>query len=390
MNARRAAITLAIILTAMLPPASSQIVRGSSLCAVYVGPAFIIPNEYTQTIAVHAGSFPGVSLLSLTTGHMKTNIPVSRPILAGIMSHDSATLLLALSDAAGLRISSFDVATQRLTSTRVFRGIDARLAVFAPNARLMLGVTPTGTIFKIELQRGEIEEATGTRASATSLAVSPSSTRLYVAGDGLSVIDIDHMKLSSEVTQEKNLLEVAASPDDHLIVVRNLHDVEVFDTTRAHSPGPVISAVVNPILNGASISSTARLAFSADGSKLFYITASDVDPELMLLSMNNLHVEKRISVGPYPNAIAVAPDQLRVFVTSGFLQNQHLDAIYMSPPRTVFRVALRGGSSASSETSASCANVSRSDAESRAPCFPGDGRMKSRFAYLGTTCSATT
>jgi len=60
--------------------------------------------------------------------------------------------------------------------------------------------------------------------------------RGYVVGDRLTVIDIGLMRVAPTLTAEKNLLEVAVGPDDHTLVLRNLHNIELFHAMNEDLP----------------------------------------------------------------------------------------------------------------------------------------------------------
>lgn len=325
-----------------------------SLCTSYVGPAFIIPDEAHATIAVHAGPSPGISLVSLNTRRAEGFIPVLQPILAASLPRADGALTLALSDGKGVRISNFDIAGRKETSTRLFRALDAQMAVFSPNGKYLLGVTTTGAVFKMDLVGDKVELIEGLALRAASIAVSPTSTRLYVAGDGLTVIDVDRMTVASSLTSGKRLLEVASSPDGLALALRNLHDIEVVDLTESKNNGVLASVAVDPTPNGASVSSISRLAFTMDGSTLFYIRASDTESELVSLSINPLHIETRSQVGPYPNAIATAPDRRWVLISAGFTGHEQLEAIDMKTQAVVFKADLPGSAPAPTKGSHGC------------------------------------
>ena len=154
----------------------------------------------------------------------------------------------------------------------------------------------------------------------------------------------------------ESVLEVVASPNDGTVVVRNWHDIEILYPEKAGTQGVVASTVVDQTPNGASVSSTSRLAFSADGSELFYIKVSDDEPKLISMSTNDLHLEASIPVGPYPNAIAVVPKLPWVFVTAGFPEEQYLEAIDVNTRQLIFKAALRGDASMSANRFDGCVN----------------------------------
>ena len=233
------------------------------------------------------------------------------------------------------------------------------MAIFASNGNYLLGVTTQGTVFKADLAARKVELIEGTTLKAASLTVSPSGTTLYVAGDGLTVVDVDHMRVTSKLTTEPDLLEVAASPDDHTVVLRNWHNIELFNITGAESGKPAASVIVDPVPNGASISSTSRLAFAADGSSLFYIRASGTGSELISLSTNDLHIEARSTIGAYPNAIAIMPERGWVLVTAGVVGQEQFEAIDMKTQAVIFKEALAGSSSSYARTSDGCSSNGR-------------------------------
>ena len=365
MNIKRLLITAAAGIIAIFalrsPLSASEITPESAantLCVTLVGPAFIIPDESQATIAVHAGALPGVAFVSLNTGHSEGRIPIRQRFLAASMPEDADALTLALSDGTGVRISSVDVAHRQVKSTEVFGGLDVQLAVFTQNGRYLLGVTTKGAVFKVDLIARKIEVMGDVTLRAASIAVSPTNTKLYVAGDGVTVIDIDHMRVASQLTAEQNLLEVAASPDGHTLILRNWHDIELFDLEGKKNGEARASAVVDPVPNGASVNSTSRLAVAADGSSLFYIKASGMGSELISLSMSDLHIEARSTIGPYPNAIAIVPDRRWVLFTAGVSGQEHLEAVDMKTHAVIFKAALPGMPSTSSQRSDRCSSTS--------------------------------
>src|ERR1700723_3652835 len=119
-----------------------------SLCSTYAGPAFIGPDESRNTIVLHAGSFLGISFLSLDTGRTEAQISVPQRFLAGSISPHGETFTLAESENSGIRIASFDVTSRKPTSSRIFGNLNADLSAFTPNGMYLLGVTNTGNVFR--------------------------------------------------------------------------------------------------------------------------------------------------------------------------------------------------------------------------------------------------
>ncbi len=329
-----------------------------SLCAEYVGPAFIITDESRATIATRAGSMTDVTFFSLDTGHADgTRIPVRQPLLAASTRQATGTLLLALSEAGGVRISSFDLTQRGKNSTEFFDHIEARLAVFARNGNDLFGVTEKGLIFKIDILQGKVETLEVAATKASSLAVSQNGARLYVAGMGLISVDTKSLRIESQLTGEPDLLEVSASPDGHTLALRNLQSIELFDLAKTSGGGAVTSTVVDPMPNGASSSTIGRLAFGSDGSNLFYIKASEPGPELLSLSANDLRVLARMPIGPRPTAIAIVPDRGWILLTAGHSGQESLVAVDIKTQKVVFESALSGSSSAAKTESVTCSKV---------------------------------
>ena len=322
-----------------------------SLCVTFVGPPFIIPDESRAAIAVR---LTDVAFFSLVTGHADgARIPVRQPLLAASMPQAGGTLLLALSDGGGVRISSFDLTKRRENSTEFFDHIDAQLAVFAPNGEYLFGVTAKGIIFKVDVFERKVETFDGAATKANSLAVSQNGARLYVAGMGLAIVDTKSMRIESELTAEPNLIEVSASPDGHTLALRNLKSIELFDLTEA-SGGALASADVDPMPNVASISSISRLVFAPDGSTLFYLKASGTGSELLSLSTNDLHVKARMPTAPYPNAMALVPERGWILLTAGIPGHEKLVAVDVKTQAVVYEAALSGGPSAGTTGSGGC------------------------------------
>jgi hypothetical protein len=328
-----------------------------SLCTTIVGPAFIIPDESRETIAVRAGSVTDVTFLSLDTGHADgVRIPVKLPLLAVSMQQAPDALRLALRDRGGVRISSFDLTKCTENSTEIFDHIDAQLAIFGPDGNYLFGVTAKGFIFKVDTIEGKVEMLEAAATKANSLAVSHDSARLYVAGMGLTIVDTKSMTIESELTAEPNLLEVSAGPDGHTLALRNLKSIELFDLAKAGGEA-LASTVVDPMPNGASISTIGRLAFGPDGATLFYIKASDPESELLALSANDLHIVARMPIGPRPNAIAIVPDRGWVLLTTGHSGQEKLVTVNIETRKVVFESALSGPSSPSATGSSGCPRV---------------------------------
>jgi DNA-binding beta-propeller fold protein YncE len=364
MKAPSTQITVAILgmLAMHSSPSAAQIAPNTatlSLCTTIVGPAFIIPDESRSTIAVHAGEVRGVSILSLKTGRPQgQRIPILQRLLAALVLRTTGTLIVGLSDDAGIRVSNFDLANRTLQSTEVFAGIDAESAVFAPNGKYLLGVTRTGAVFKVDLSGKTVQVIQGLSVQARSLAVSPTGTKLYVAGDGLAVVDIEGMRVETTLAPAEHLLEVAVSPDAHTLALRNWHDIELLGLTGPTAGEILASVVVDPTPSGPSISSTRRLAFAPDGSRLFYIRAFNAESELTTLSMNDLRIEAKLVIPPYASAIAIAPERGLVLLTAGLSGQEQLEALDMKTRRVIFTSPLPRDSSAQTNGALRCASSS--------------------------------
>ena len=340
-------------------PGAAESLAPDSLCATYVGPAFIFPDESRSTIALRAGTATDVTFLSLDTGHTEgARIPVRQPVLAASIQQAAGKLLLALSDGTGVRISRFDLVRRSESSEEFFDHIDAQLAVFVQNGNYLFGVTAKGFIFKVDILERKVETLkTSAAIKASSLAVSQDGARLYVAGSGLTIVDAKSMRIESELAADQILVEVSASPDGHTLALRNLNSIELLDLGKENGADALASTVVDPMPNGASISTIDRLVFSQDGSTLFYIKASDPSPELLSLSTNDLRILARMPIGPRPNAIAIVPDRGWILLTAGHTGHEKLTTVDIKTQKVVFESALSGSSPSGTTGADGCSKV---------------------------------
>jgi Tol biopolymer transport system component len=312
-----------------------------SLCSTYAGPAFIGPDESRNTIVLHAGSFLGISFLSLDTGRTEAQISVPQRFLAGSISPHGETFTLAESENSGIRIASFDVTSREPTSSRIFGNLNADLSAFTPNGMYLLGVTNTGNVFRIDTKTSKREEIEGAGAKAQAIAISPNGSRLYIAGERISVIDVDHFSVASTLTKERLLLGIAVSPDNRTLAVRNWHGLELLDAANGNQVDQSIAVDAAP---SAVSASSVNIAFSPDGSQMFYASASDSESDLISFSLNPLRIEKRSKVSPYSSAIAVVPGRKWVLLTTGTPGKEQIEAFDMKTLAVIFKAALTGDS----------------------------------------------
>lgn len=312
-----------------------------SLCSTYAGPAFIGPDESRNTIVVHAGPFLGISFVSLDAGRTEAKISIPQRFLAGLMPPNGETFTLAESDNSGIRIASIDVTTRKPTSSRLFGNLNADLSAFTPNGMYLLGVTNTGNVFRIDTKTSKREEIEGAGAKTQAIAISPNGSRLYIAGEGISIIDIDPFAVVSKLTKERLLLGIAVSPDNRTLAVRNWHSLELLD---AESGNKVDQSLVVDAAPSAASASSVSIAFLPDGSQLFYASASDSESDLIAFSLNPLRIEKRSKVSPYSSAIAVVPGRKWVLLTTGTPGKEQIEAFDMKTLAVIFKAALAGDS----------------------------------------------
>lgn len=354
-SARAKAVIVTAFVLMCLPRLATWNSNDRPLCTTFVGPAFIVPDEPRSTVAVHAGQLRGISFISLDTGRLESTLIVPQRFLAASITPGTDALKLALADGSTTTISTVDVASHKIVSTRVFKALDAELAVFAPNGKYLLGVTAGGTVFRADLTGEEVDTIEGLTVRATSVAVSPTSAKLYLAGDGLTTVDIEHMTVTSALTAEMHLLEVAVSPDDRSLVLRNWSSLEVFDLQEeAKGRKPLGSVIVDPVLNTHSIDSTRRLAFAPDSASLFYMRASDRESELISLPMQPLHISARSPVGSHADAIAIAHGRRWVLLVTGAMGKEQLEAIDMKSQAVIFEAPLPGNGPTPATASDGC------------------------------------
>ena len=289
---------------------------------------------------MHAGQYPGISFVSLDTGQTEGYIAAPQRFLAASMAADGKLLTIAVSDSSGIRIRSFDVPSRRQTPVQLFFPKQtAYLAVFTQDAKSLLGVTTKGDVFRIDVGGNKLDILERVAEAAQAIAISANG-RLYVAGRGISVIDIDRLSFLSTLTHETLLLGIAVSPDDKMLAVRNKHSLEILD---AATGGRVGDSVVVDSTPDAISASLVNIAFSPDGSQLFYARASYVESELFSLSLPALHIEKRSKVSPLPSAIAVIPSHQWVLLTTGSPGREQIEAFDMRTLAVKFQAALTGG-----------------------------------------------
>jgi DNA-binding beta-propeller fold protein YncE len=329
-----------------------------SLCATYDGPAYIGAVESRNAVALHAGQYPGISFISLDTGQLEAQIYVPQRFLAASLAPDGKLLTLAVSDTSGIRIRSFDVPSRKETSAQFFAKETANLAAFTPDGSSLLGVTTGGNVFKVDIRANKIEALEGAAATGQAIAISANGERLYVAGSGITVIDIHRLRVLSTLTQETLLLGIAVSPDDKLLAVRNRHSIELLNAANGSKVGDSVVVDATPDAISASL---VNMAFSPDGSQLFYARASYIESELISFSLPVLRIEKRSKVGPVPSAIAVVPSRHWVLLTTGAPGNEQLEAFDMRTLGLKFHAALANGATRNADSQRSgCVDTSHS------------------------------
>jgi WD40 repeat protein len=331
-----AAATISILFAPGLHAAEGSV----SLCATYDGPAFIAPDESQNAVALHAGQFHGISFLSLDTGRLETQIAVPQRFLAASLAPDGKRLTLAVSDTSGIRIRRFDLPSRKETSAEVFPKQTANLAAFTPDGTNLLGVTTEGSVFRIDIKANKLDTLEGAAATAQAIAISAKSGRLYLAGNGITVIDINSLRVLSALTQETLLLGIAVSPDDSMLAVRSRHSLELIDAANGSRVGDSVVVDATP---DAISESLVNIAFSPDGSQLFYARASYVGSELISLSLPALRIEKRSKLGPIPSAMAIVPSRQWVLLTTGAPGREQIEAFDMKTLAIKFQAALADG-----------------------------------------------
>lgn len=308
-----------------------------SLCSQYSGPAFVEADESRNVIAVHAGQFPGMSFVSFDAGRVESRIAVPQRFLAASMPRNSEILTLALAENYGVRIESFNVVSHKQVFTRFIENLTPELSLFARNEMLLVGVTNAGDLFKIDIKASKVVRLGGAGAGAQAIAIGGNDTRLYIAGNGLAAVDIDALSVVSMLSQEKLLLGMAVSPDNSTLAVRNLHSLELLDATSGAKLAEPI--VVDATPDAVSMSSV-NIAFSPDGSQLFYAKASASESELISLSRSPLVIERRARSSPYSSAIATVPDRNWILLTTGEPGKEQLEAFDMKTLAIIFKVGL--------------------------------------------------
>jgi WD40 repeat protein len=354
-----AGTTISILFALGLPAKRGESAEGPvSLCATYDGPAFIGPDASRNAVALHAGQYHGISFVSLDTGQLEAQISVPQRFLAASLAPDGKLLTLAVSDTSGIGIRTFDVPSRKETSAQFFAKQTANLAAFTPDGRSLLGVTTEGNVFKVDIKANKLDALEGAAAAAQAIAISANSGRLYVAGRGITVIDIHSLRVLSTLTQETLLLGIAVSPDDSMLAVRNRHSLELLNAANGSKVGDSVVVDATPDAISASL---VNIAFSPDGSQLFYARASYVESELISFSLPALRIEKRSKVGPIPSAIAVVPSRQWVLLTTGAPGKEQVEAFDMRTLAIKFQAVLADGATSNAGSQRSgCVDTSHS------------------------------
>lgn len=311
-----------------------------STCATYDGPAFIGPVESRNAVAVHAGPYPGISFVSLDTGQLESQISFPQRFLAASLAPDGTLLTFAVSDKTGIRIRSFDLVSRKDTSAHLFAKQTANLAAFTPDGSGFLGVTAEGSVFRIDVKANKLDVLEGAAATPQAIAISANGARLYVAGKGVTIIDIHRLSILGTLTQEPLLLGIAVSPDGNMLAVRNRHSLELLN---AASGNKMADSVIVDATPNAISQSLVNIAFSLDQSQLFYARASYTESELISFSLPTLHIEKRSKLGPMPSAIAIAPNREWVVLTTGSSGKEQVEAFDMRTLAIKFQASLADG-----------------------------------------------
>lgn len=308
------------------------------LCSNYVGPAFIVSDESESNIAFRTAT--GLYFLSLDSRKVDRNIPMQARILAVSMPREKGVLALALSEYGGTRISTIGSGDGRTRDSALFDALEVELAAFTPDGKYLVGTTRAGDAFRVTLDSKRIQLTKNVGSAASSIAVSPTSKKLYVAGDGLTVIDVEQMKILSTLAKESRLLEVAASNDDNVFATRDLRNINLVNVGGSRGDEKLSSIAAEDQPTAASIRSTGRMAFSSDGSTLYYLAASDTKSELVAFSAVNLQIKMRLPIASHPNALALLPDHNWVVITAGVVGNEQLEIVDMNTQTTILGVPL--------------------------------------------------
>ena len=343
-----AVTTVSLLCVLGLRARSAESAQGPvSLRATYGGPAFIGPDESRKAVALHAVQYHGISFVSLDTGQLEAQIAFPQRFLAASLAPDGKLLTLAASDTSGISIRSFDVPSRKETSALVFAKLTANLAAFTPDGSSLLGVTTEGNVFKIDFKANKLDALQGAAATAQAIAISADSVRLYVAGGGITVIDIRGLRVLSTLTQETLLLGIAVSPDGNILAVRNRHSLELLNAADGSKVGDSIEVDATP---NAISSSLVNIAFSPDGSQLFYARASYTESELILFALPALRVERRSKLGAIPSAMAVVPSRQWVLLTTGAPGKEQIEAFDMRTLTIKFQAAVAGGATTNADS----------------------------------------
>jgi WD40 repeat protein len=312
----------------------------ATLCATYDGPAFLGLVESLNIVVVHAGPYQGISFLSLDTGQIETQIPISQRFLAASVSTNSRLVTLATADTSGIRIRNFDVASRQEGVSAFFSKRTADLGAFTPDGKSFLAVTVRGDVLKIDIDTNKLEVLEGAAVAAHSIAISAKSDRLYVAGKGITIIDIQHFKTLSTLNPETRYSGIAVSPNGDTVAVRSWHDLELLNPITGSKAAESITVDATPSAISASL---VKIAFSPDQSHLFYTTGSYKDSELISFSLPALRIEKRLNLGPLPSAMSIAPIRQWVIFVTGNPGFEQLEAFDLQSLVTKFRAQLTGG-----------------------------------------------
>jgi len=263
-----AAILSTSLMTAIKAAGDQSPAPESQLCTTWAGPAFAILDRVS--LIYHGTRYPGVTLVSLSTGTISGRIPISKPILSATVLSTKGQLILAIAGDGGINIDRYDTTTLQLLESRTFAGLEATLAIFTPNGANLVGVTRSDRLFKIDTVGSAAPAMAATVTGISSLAMSPKGDIVYLAGDGILTIGLDNLAEIKSAWRERYFIDVDVNPNGHTLAMRstdNLGEVSYYDAaTLAFIKSSIVDAAASPTALAASL-----LHFSRDGSALYYI-----------------------------------------------------------------------------------------------------------------------
>ncbi|BAU49401.1 hypothetical protein SVA_2853 [Sulfurifustis variabilis] len=211
-----------------------------------------------------------------------------------------------LTDNQGLAVTVIDTGTRTVVRAIEVAGPSGCLTVDAVGERVYVAL---GTPSQIDV----IDAATNVvidhiPVTARSMAVNPSTARLYGASDGaVVVIDTSTNSVIATLPVGGSLAGVAIKPDGTRVYVADNSGNAVY----------VIDAAGNTVLPGAIAvgSGPQGLAVHPNGTRLYVANGKD-DSVSAIKTDSSPPVVQRISVGSAPYAVAVNKAGTRVYVTN--------------------------------------------------------------------------